>query len=207
MKKITLTILTCIISMHLFGQDNKAPVEDKKKKEEIRPDHGPLLYITTSTGVNNNTGIVGFNFELPVNEKVTIDAGPGTGTWGYKFYAGAKYYLKPAQRGFAFGVGIAYCPGVNRDRHDLETIYGNSETIDYNKNPQTLALFTVYKYWSIGRKYNRIFVETGWSMLLSNRDKITQLSGDPISNKDMDGLNSGIENGPVFALGISFGLH
>ena len=138
---------------------------------------------------------------------MSAEAGLGTGTWGNKMYVGAKYYLSPCQHGFAFGLGLAYCPGVPHDKHDLETIYGTTVPIEYNKNPQTVLQLMAYKYWYIGKKYNRLYIEAGWSTSITSGDKITQLTGPPISNKTRDGLNSGIENGPILAAGISFGIY
>ena len=139
MKQITLTILIGIFALNVSAQDIDAPSKHEAKGEDLklRSDGCPAIYITTSTGINNNTAILGFNFELPVSEKVAIEAGPGTGTWGYKAYAGVKYYLKPCQRGFAFGTGLTYCPGVQHSWHDVATIYGSTEDIEFKKNAQT----------------------------------------------------------------------
>ena len=144
---------------------------------------------------------------MPVSKSVSIDAGPGTGTWGYKVYLGAKYYLRPCHRGFAFGAGFTYCPGVHNDQHDLTTIYGISEPVVYNKNPLTNILFAAYKYWNLGRGYNRIYMELGWSVPLGNYDKVTQVAGDPISSDTRHALNSNAPGGPILAAGFSFGMH
>src|SRR3954469_150249 len=109
MKQLALAILIGLTALTTLAQDAPA---DHKKKEKVRLDRGPGIYITTSTGINNNTAILGFNFELPLSANVTIDGGPGTGTWNNKLYIGAKYYLKPAQRGFAFGTGITHATGT-----------------------------------------------------------------------------------------------
>lgn len=207
MKKVALSIVAFMVILNSWAQDNKEKEQHATKNERKDKGHTPLLYITLSTGVNNNTAIMGFNLELPVTKNITVEAGPGTGTWGNKLYGGVKYYTRPAQRGFAAGLGIAYCPGVRYDEHDLETIYGNTEKIQYHKNPQTVLLLMLYKYWTLGRKYNRFYIETGWAQILNGGEKITQLSGHTISDKQRDRLNSAIENAPIFAVGISFGLH
>ena len=209
MKQITLTILIGIFALNVSAQDIDAPSKHEAKGEDLklRSDGCPAIYITTSTGINNNTAILGFNFELPVSEKVAIEAGPGTGTWGYKAYAGVKYYLKPCQRGFAFGTGLTYCPGVQHSWHDVATIYGSTEDIEFKKNAQTNILFAAYKYWTLGKKYNRVYAELGWSVPLSSGDKLTQLSGDPVSSDGKSSVESSAPGGPVVAVGISFGVH
>lgn len=203
MKKIIWTILIALAGINAYAQDNNIPSENKTKEKGSCP----KIYITTSTGINNNTGIAGFSIDVPVSQNVSIDAGPGTGTWGYKVYAGAKYYLKPCHRGFAFGTGLTYCPGVYHDKHNLTTVYGYDETIEYNKNPMLNILFAAYKYWNLGKKYNRIYVELGWSVLLTNGDRITQLTGAPISDQTLHDLGSTVPGGPIIAAGFSFGVH
>lgn len=208
MKQITLIILTGMIAFKVSAQDNNIPPENKtKKKDHVRLDRGPAIYITTSTGINNNTGIVGFNFELPVNERVAIDAGPGFGTWAYKVYAGAKYYLKPAQRGFAFGAGFTYAVGEHRMRHLETSIYGNTTESIYQQNPRTNVLFAAYRYWSLGEQYNRLYAQLGWSIPLSGGDKITQISGPRMSENSIRRRESLAPGGPILAIGISFGVH
>ena len=213
MKKTALTLLMGVIGMHVSAQDrtyspeHETETTTKKKKVIVRPEHSPNIYITTSTGVNNNTGIMGFTFDVPVSKNVSIEAGPGQGQWGSKVFAGAKYYLSPNHRGFALGAGIAYCPGVYHDRADLQTVYGNTESIEYNKNHVTSMLFTVHKYWNLGKKHNRFYLETGWSTPISHDERITQLSGHRMSNDERDHLRFAIQEGPILAVGFSFGVH
>jgi hypothetical protein len=101
MKQLFLTILTATIAWNAVAQSVDYPGGDNdgKKEPTIRPDGCAKLYITTSTGINNKTAIMGFNFELPVGKMFTIEAGPGTGTWGNLVYAGVKHYLRPCQQG------------------------------------------------------------------------------------------------------------
>ena len=209
MKKIPLTILIALIGVSAFAQSTDVQTENvsKKKKTIVRPAHCPAIYVTTGTGINSNTGILGFSFDVPVSKNVSIDAGPGTGTWGYKVYAGAKYYLRPCHRGFAFGAGLTYCPGVYHDQASMETIFGNNEVVTYNKNSRTNMLFAVYKYWSLGKKYNRFYLEFGWSVPLDHTDKITQVDGDPMTSKSLHDLGSTAPGGPIIAAGFSFGMH
>lgn len=207
MKKSVFTILITLIALNVSAQDKTVTTgEDKQESTEAKPAHSPAIYITTSTGINNNTGLLGFSFDVPISSNVVLDGGVGAGTWNAKVYAGVKYYLKPHQRGFAFGTGLTYCSGLYDDQHTLNTIYGN-ESIEYNKNPQTNILFAAYKYWTLGQKYNRFYVELGWSVPLTGGDKITQLSGDPITSNDHSNLAFWAPGGLILAAGFSFGVH
>ena len=207
MKKIIFTISIAIIALNVSAQDKAATsVEDKQEVPDAKQVHTPALYITTGTGINNNTGLLGFSFDVPLHDHVSIDGGVGASSWNSKVYAGVKYYLKPHQRGYAFGTGLTYCTGLYYDQHDLNTIWGN-ESIAYNKNPQTNILFAAYRYWTMGRKYNRFYVELGWSVALTGGDKITQLTGDPITSNAHNNLVFWAPGGLILAAGFSFGVH
>ena len=207
MKKIPFTILLALVATQAFAQGDKAADPDKYTNVSVNTARAPWAYITTSTGFNNNTGILGFSIDVPIGRKLSIEAGPGMGTWNYKAYAGIRYYLKPHQRGFAFGTGLTYCTGLRNDEHDLKTIYGYSEQIEYDKNPQTNILFAAYKYWNLGRRYNRIYMELGWSVPLTGGSKISQLSGAPMSSSQRNGIESSAPGGLIVAMGFSFGMH
>lgn len=208
MNKIALTLLMGAISLNLCAQESSEHTKTKKEKRAVkRLDRGPAIYITTSTGINNNTGIVGFNFELPISARVTIDGGPGTGSWNHKVYVGAKYYLKAAQRGFAFGTGLTYATGTRGHSYWATTVYGDSRYIKFNKNPQTNLFFAAYKYWSLGKQYNRFYAQLGWSVPLSGGDKVTQMSGPPTTQGSKNRIGNSAPGRPILAVGISFGLH
>src|ERR1035437_4841271 len=130
MKKITLTLLIALSGFNLFAQQ-----ETPEEMESIKPmRHGqcPVIYISTSTGINNATGIVGFSFDMPVAKYVSIEAGTGFSSWGNKLYLGGKYYLKSCHRGLAFSAGITHNTGIKEYQLDMETIKA--------KEPVTLRL-------------------------------------------------------------------
>lgn len=180
---------------------------NEPENKKLRLDRGPFVYITTSTGVNNNTAILGFSLDVPLSSKITLDGGVGTGTWNYKFYLGAKYYLKPAQRGFAFGGGITYANGTRGNEYYIVTVYNESTYEKFNKNPQTNIFLSAYKYWSLGKRYNRFYSQLGWSLPISGGEKITQLTGNPVSIESKNRISSHAPGGLIVAIGFSFGIH
>jgi len=209
MKKLTLALLFCLPGLFAVAQNrNEPPVRETKKKERIvRPVHCPKLYITTSSGINNNTGVIGFNFDVPVGPEISLDLGVGTGTWGTKLYAGGKYYLEPCHRGWAFGTGITYSSGLTNFHQNLETIYYNSEEVVLDLNPQTNILFAAYRYWNLGRRYNRVYLELGYSAALSGGDKYTEVAGNPLTNNSDKVMRLLAPGGLIIACGFSFGVH
>ena len=199
MKKVLTTLLIAMTVLRASAQEKTI----EPATAVLAP---PAVYIATSTGINNNTAILGFSLEVPVSSHVAIDGGAGAGTWNTKGYAGVKYYTRPYQRGFAVGTGLTYCTGMHDDKHDLETIYGITEPVEYNKNPQTNILFAAYRYWTMGKKYNRFYLELGWSVSLTGGNSITQLTGDPITTHANNNLSSWTPGGLILAAGFSFGV-
>ncbi len=208
MYRFLLIVFIGITGFNVLAQDSNLPTTKASPKNlTVRPERNPLIYMSTSTGINNNTGLIGFDFDIPVSKNISIDAGPGAGTWNYKIYAGVKYYLKSCQVGYAFGTGLTYCTGLYHDKHDLTTIYGNVEPIEYNKNPQTNMVFSVYKYWHLGKRQSRWYVQTGWTVPLTYGPKITQVTGITMSSRTMTSLSSYAPGGPIAAIGVSLGIH
>jgi len=209
MKKIALTLLMGIIGMNTFAQDANTPPKKatKKKTPIVRPIHCPAIYISTSTGINNSTGLLGFSIDVPVDKNISIEGGPGISSWGYKVYIGAKYYLQPCQRGWAFGTGLTYNTGIQGYQRNMETVTGYSENVQLNLNPQTNILFAAYKYWNLGKRYNRFYMELGWSVPLSGGNKFDQTLGDPIDDRSTKTMNFIAPGGLIAAVGFSFGVH
>lgn len=197
-----------ITGINVMAQEKKEVSEKKEvqEKKEVKPTHCPSLYITTSTGLNNNTGILGFSLDVPVGKHISLDAGPGIGSWGFKLYAGAKYYLDSCQRGWAFGTGITYSTGVSNLHQNLPTVDGNTEAVILNENAQANILFAAYKYWTLGKRYNRFYLELGWSVKVTSCDKFNQISGTPITSDAASVINLIAPGGPIAAVGLSFGV-
>ena len=205
MKQVTFTLLAILLCAHSFAQDGTEKSQYKKPKNESsgRP---PVLYITTSTGINNNTGLVGVGIDVPVGPKLLLGAGAGIGTWGDKIYIGGKYFLMPGHTGWAFGGGVTHNSGLQNFTDNLETVYGNTEQVTLNLNAQTNVFLAAYRYWSIGRKrINKFYLELGWSVPLTG-DRFDQTDGDPISSNSTATMNLLSPGGIIVGAGFSFGV-
>lgn len=204
-----LTLLSCILivsTAQAQNSDTPPTRETFDKPHVVRHKKCPNLYLSLSTGLNNNVGLLGCTFDVPVDPNISLELGPGISTWGYKLFFGAKYYLGRCHRGWAFGTGFTYSTGLKNYNQNMETIYGGTEPVTINLNPQVNILFAAYRYWDLGRGYNRFYMLLGWSVPLSGGDKFTQISGDPVSDNarsEMDILSPG---GIIIGLGFSFGL-
>jgi len=216
MKKISLLSVVLMLSIHVFAQDTDEPVKhrgDHPPKKEVekpkilRPLRYPSFYINTSTGINNNTGLLGLSFDVPVAKYFSVEAGAGISTWGYKFAALGKYYLQPGHRGWAFGAGITHSTGLQNTQQNLQTVDGNTEEVGLNLNPQTNVFLAAYRYWNLGKRYNRFFLELGWSIPVSGGDKFDQVSGTQITSTSVSTMNLLSPGGLIIGAGFSFGVY
>ena len=208
MHKRLLVVISLLLCMHGYAQqadDEPTQKELKKKVRSVKPEKPPVCYIGFSGGINNPAGIVGFDFNIKVANYVTFDGGAGPSTWGNKLYVGAKYYIKPVQRGFALGGGITFNSGQENARIKMETVNGRQD-VKVNLKAQTNAFIAVYHYWNIGRKYNRFFAEVGKSVQLHGAH-YHEVYGPPLTDKSADNIRSIAPGGLMAGVGFSFALY
>jgi hypothetical protein len=206
MRKIILALCIACVAGHASGQAN----DGTERGPQYRPLHRKAisspLYIAVSSGINNNVGIVGVAVDVPVSKHLCIDAGIGLSTWGYKFYGGGKYFLRPHQVGWAFGAGVTFNTGINTFNDNLETVYGTTEPVTLQLNPQVNLVVAAYRYWLLGRGSNRFYLELGYSIPLTGGDRFTQTAGDEIDNNSVTTVNLLSPGGLIAAVGFSFGI-
>ena len=205
MKKTALTLLLALSGFNLFAQ-METPEEMSTIKQTKGHGQCPVIYVTTSTGINNTTGVVGFSFDVPVAKYVSMDAGVGLSSWGNKLYLGGKYYLRPCHRGLAFSAAITHNTGVKEFQRDMETIKGVNEPVTLHLYAQTNILLAVYRYFNLGCEYNRFFVGAGWSTNISGK-KWTETAGLPLSDDSRHSVDMMMPGGPMVTIGFSFGLY
>jgi hypothetical protein len=206
MRKLILFILSLFVSTAVLAQDYDETVRPinkvKVKKQKSRSCSN--LYFDVSTGLNNNAGLLGVGVDGHVSDDLSFNGGIGLlTTWGYKLYAGGKYYFNSCHHGWAIGGGLTYSTGVQDSEPTLETIYGTHEQVRLHLLAQANFFIAAYKYWNLGGR-NRIYLELGYSAPLTT-DKYTQTGGSPISHNSSDILHLLSPGGLIVGLGFSFG--
>lgn len=195
-------LLFCISS---YAQDEiPTSVTESTTENRIRKISDPAIFMDFGTGFNNPSGILGFDFNIPVGRFVTFDAGMGTSTWGNKIYAGAKYYLKPKYKGWAFSGGITFNSGEDNRKMNLETIYGK-EKVTINFKAQTNAFIAAYHYWRLGKRNNRFYVMGGNSIQL-HHCHYTEKYGDALTDNSNNRVKRLCPGGLMLGSGFSFCL-
>lgn len=164
----------------------------------------PAIYLGLSAGMNNAPGFVGFDLNIPVSRHVSADAGMGASTWGNKLFFGAKYYLKPHCRGWAFGGGTTFNSGQENRKMKLETVNGR-ENVTLQLKPQSNAYLAAYHYWTLGRRHNRFYLEAGSSIPL-HECHYQVVYGDQLTNRSDDRVKKFCPGGLMAGAGFSFSI-
>lgn len=209
MKNLILAVsaLFCLGYSPVYAQQAETATASSanKKNKRTDPAQKPVCYIGFGSGLNNTCGILGFDLNIALAPHVSLDAGAGTSTWGNKLYVGAKYYLNAPQRGWAFGGGLTFNSGIENMKLTTETVNGKREVI-LNLKPQNNIYLATYKYWKIGRRYNRFFITMGYSVPLRG-DKFEQTYGPQLTDVGERVIKILSPGGLMLGWGFSFGLY
>ena len=213
MKIPLLTVLFLLHYLPCGAQSALTPpfegTDKKHKRSHEKPAKPPICYLGISSGINNPPGVFGIDFNICIAKYVTLDGGAGTSTWGNKLYVGSKYYLKPTQRGWAFGGGLTFNSGQVNRKFNIETINGRQQ-VTLDLKPQTNAFIAAYHYWTLGHKYNRFYVDFGKSVTLSSHH-FKEVYGPPLTSRSNDRIDAlspgGFLGGLMAGFGFSFSLY
>jgi hypothetical protein len=162
------------------------------------------LYLGVSTGINNPAGIIAIDIDVPIVSHLSLGAGTGIGSWGTKYYGDLRYYLKPCNRGLAFGAGVSYSTGINPITENLATVNGN-EDVTLNLKPETNLFLGVYYFWTLGKHANRIYVDAGYSIPFESVS-YTETNGDALTTNADKTMKAIAPGGVMIGVGFSFGI-
>lgn len=147
--------------------------------------------------------------ETHVAPQVAIGAGFGSGTWGDKFHIEAKYYLHDFSPTWAFGVGYTHASGEKDLKMTLNvndgTYGGSNQEVTMTLKPQSNVFLAAYKYWNLGKRNNKCFLELGYSMALASPD-YEQTAGYPLSDKGNNTVKALSPGGLIAGFGFSFSI-
>jgi len=181
------------------------------KMRHGKPTKPPVCYLDLSTGVNNPSGFLGLDFNICLSNYVTLDAGVGPSTWGNKLFVGAKYYLNTGDRSWAVGGGFSYSSGEENVNLKLNTLAGNDQKVSLSLKSQDDAFIAIYKYWTLGKKYNRFYVDLGKAVDMHvprfhEAPGYAPLTSDAVQKvKNM--APGDFLGGVMLGVGVSFGLY
>ncbi|MBA3828532.1 MAG: hypothetical protein H0X33_06310 [Taibaiella sp.] len=165
----------------------------------------PVFYLGASTGINNSAGLFGINADLPISAKVSIGAGVGASFWGNKTFLDATYYFRQCHRGWAVGAGVTRNSGMTDTRRKLHTTTG-TETVTLDLKPKTNVFIAGYRFWSTGKRGNRIYLMLGWSAGVTNTKYVVR-SGQQLTNDQRNRIDAFSPGGLVIGAGFNFAFN
>ena len=200
MRKPLLIALMALISAAAVSAQGKHNYRSKPRSEG----NCPKVYIGFGTGINFSTGLLGINVDVPVVGGLSLSSGAGLSTWGYKVYGEARYAFKPCNRGWAIGTGLTLNTGLSDFSSTMPTTYGE-RTVTMDLQPKTNVFLCGYHFWTMGKRYNRFYLQFGYSVPLSNYDYVIT-SGDVLTSEGAAAMDILSPGGLIFGIGFSFGL-
>lgn len=193
MRKTSLTLIALVISLVSFAQ--------KSYRSEASC---PKLYMGISSGIENPVGLIGFNIDVPVVQSFSLGTGFGRSSWGWKTFADARFYFGKCNSGWALGTGVTYNTGIKDFVTQLPTTYGDRNvTLDFK--PKVNAFFAAYKFWHVGHKGNRIYINIGYSFRLDD-DNYTVKSLHTLTDDGKQVLQVLAPGGLMIGFGFNFAV-
>lgn len=164
----------------------------------------PKFYIGISTGLDNPSGLLGVNFDVPVTGSFSLGTGVGLSSWGFKTYGEGRFYFKECNRGWALGAGITYNTGFDNFVSSMPTTIGTTD-VTMNLEPVATAIVSGYHFFNLGRSGHRFHLQLGWSQ------RLTETPYEVTSNHTLDADGKTVMNilspgGLIFGFGFTFGL-
>lgn len=198
MKKIILILLPLLLCACITADAQK-----RSSREARNMGSCPRFYIGLSTGLENQSGLIGFNMDVPI-KSFSLGAGFGLASWGYKSYLEARYYFNPCNRGWALGTGVTYNTGLTNFTTLLPTTTGDQD-VTLNLHPKTNVFLAGYRFWNLGKRGNRFYLELGYSLRL-DENNYTVVSNHKLTSDGDAVMTLLAPGGLIFGLGFSFGL-
>lgn len=165
----------------------------------------PKFYVGISTGLNNQSGLLGPNFDIPITKWFSFGLGAGRSSWGFKGYSEGRFYLGDCNRKFALGAGMTYNTGIKNFTTALPTTDGTTD-VKLVFEPSLNASFSAYYFFNLGRDGNhRFYLQAGYSYPLD--DMVYQVkSKHTLTDEGKAVMQILSPGGVIFALGFSFGF-
>lgn len=203
MKKL---ILSAIAIAFIAGSAHaQAPKETHTLKKTSAIDRiCNKLYLGLSTGANNPGGFLAADVDVPIVSHLSVGAGVGASTWGSKFYADVRYYLKPCNRGLAFGAGISHSTGFSNITESLSTSNGTQD-VTLDLKPMSNIFLGAYYFWTLGHHANRIYVDAGYSIPLQTYS-YTVTDNYQLTSDAQSAIKFLSPHGLMIGVGFSFGI-
>ena len=126
-------------------------------------------YLGIATGINSYSGLLGFEAEIPIQDRISLFGVAGLGFWGYKLGGGAQFYLQKPQFGSSLSIGYTVALGSS-EALEIESTdnSGNDVTYHIRLNPASTVNLIYHYNFRVGRG-NKIGLGGGWAIPLETQ--------------------------------------
>lgn len=164
----------------------------------------PVLYLGTSTGIDNYSGMIGIGAEIGFSPQATARLGVGIGSWGTKHTIALKYEDR-MKTGWGYGVGFSSASGIKNLDLELRTTTG-TRTVSIDLYRASSLNFFASRNWLLKNGKNRFILDLGYAVPLTNKNFYMLNDGSELS-PDEDTLVRIIRPGGIIVgIGFMFGL-
>lgn len=167
----------------------------------------PKFYVGISTGLENQSGLIGPNFDVPITNWFSFGFGAGRSSWGYKGYSETRFYFGDCNRQFALGMGATYNTGISNFVTPMPTVEEGTADVRFELKPSLNAFLSAYYFFSIGQsKSHRFYLQSGYSHPLFDDVYTVKSKNITLTREGETAMQILRPGGVIFALGFSFGF-
>ena len=198
----------CSMSQDFYNKEASKEVQKKEKLQAKNPKADSslsVLYIGTSTGINNYSGMIGIGANIRLQNTFFLRLGAGAGGWGSKLTAGIKYDQK-TKSCWGYALTLSRCSGLKSFETDLD-VYQFGIVQKKKVQLDLLAVHTanisaIYNWYF--RKNKLFYLEAGYSFPLnSNTYKVND--GSVLTETSKQAMQFLEPGGICLAIGFLFG--
>jgi|GEM_PF-5935606 len=208
MKKYPYSRFTLLLILCLYRDFAWAQSDTAVSRPEIICTHCHPSYISTSTGLNNPTGLIGIGCEHRFNPYFSLEGGIGESTWGLKVNAGIKIYPVPYLKRWALKIGYTYSNGYRNLQRDQYVINGYStfQKVSVDFKPATNFYLAFHDYYKVGKNIF-CYAQFGWSFKIKEAEIVPTSPGiylNRLSNEYQYPILFRSPRGLVASVGLSY---
>lgn len=176
----------------------------------VDPDQpAPKSFFGIGTGLNSCQGLLGVQYEQVLGKRGSVFGAVGLGTWGMKASVGTRLY-RQSPYGSALAIQLLASTGANKVKNTLEVDNGVSiaeQPVEYDVHTVYVLGISWFKGWQV-RAHNRINIELGYGILLSNpmdNNYSLRTPGVTLTRKSKDVINAVQPGGLIVSFAYCFG--
>jgi hypothetical protein len=204
MRLATLLLALLMMSATLSHAQRRSTKAPSTRRNDSYGPRCPNKYLGLDFGINNPNGLVGLSLDVPIIPHMSVRAGIGRSSWGWKYFGEVRGYLGECHRSWAAGLGVSRNTGLTNFETELPTTTGD-RMVKLDLHPQINGFVNLYKFWNIGKKNNRFHLMLGYSIPFQPVD-YKVVSNHQVTDDGKKAIEMIAPHGVSIGVGFSFEL-